>query len=128
MFGRLDCVPSNPRMLVQLVVAYVILVIARVKTLLVEVASRDASQRVVSGLAPLLRLLIQPTWAAAGLDLRLVVTHEPLGELPAGDAFAHRLRVHVVDRLPRLLLRVLGLPRRDESLRERVFVDVVLIV
>ena len=69
----------------------------------------------------------------------LIVRDYSLCEFPARDAFASWLRIHVIDRLTRLFLGVRGggglligiwlrLARGDQALRERVLVDVMLIV
>ena len=68
----------------------------------------------------------------------LIVRDYTLCEFPAGDTFALWLRIHVIDRLSRLFLGVSGgglligfwlrLARGDQALRERVLIDVVLIV
>jgi len=60
-------------------------------------------------------------------DQLLVLLHDSLGELPARDASSHRLCVHIVDRLARLLVRRLLLTRL-QAFRERVLVYIVLVV
>ena len=59
----------------------------------------------------------------------LLFHYNSLGELPPGDALANRLCVHVINRLPRPLRFTVGvLADAGEALRERVLVDVVLVV
>ena len=73
-------------------------------------------------------LLIGETrWLLCSVKLRVECLEWTLGELPSGDTFAQIRLLDVIQRLSILDLRLL-LPDGNQSFREAVLVDVILVV